>query len=80
MKVNPPRTSKDWMLRGLEDLETRSESIRTLISLSVRNRLNLHQMDITATFLNGELDEEIYMKQPKGLTSKGTRMQTGQGM
>ena len=58
----------------------RSESIRTLISLSVRNRLNLHQMDITATFLNGELDEEIYMKQPKGLTSKGTRMQTGQGM
>ena len=22
MKVNPPKTSKDWMLRGLEDLET----------------------------------------------------------
>ena len=49
----------------------RSESIRTLILLSVRNRLNLHHMVITATFLNGELDEEIYMKQPKGFAVTG---------
>ena len=49
----------------------RSESIRTLISLSVRNGLKHHQMDVTTAFLNGELDEEVYMKQPKGFAVKG---------
>ena len=45
--------------------------IRTLISLSVNNRQKLYQMDITITFLNGDLDEEIYMKQPEGFEVKG---------
>ena len=49
----------------------RSESIRTLISLSVQNGLKLHQMDVTAAFLNGKLDEEVYMNQPKGFVAIG---------
>ena len=28
--------------------------------------LELHQMDVKTVFLNGELDEKICMKQPKG--------------
>ena len=28
-------------------------------------------MNVTAAFLNDELDEEVYMKQPKGLAVKG---------
>ena len=49
----------------------RHESIRTLIALSVQNGLKLHQMDITTAFLNGELKEEVYMKQPEGFVVKG---------
>jgi hypothetical protein len=28
--------------------------------------LELHQMDVKTTFLNGDLEEKAYMKQPKG--------------
>jgi hypothetical protein len=38
----------------------RFESIWTVIALSVQRGLKLHQMDVTASFLNGELDDEVY--------------------
>nr|GEY83000.1 zinc finger, CCHC-type [Tanacetum cinerariifolium] len=33
--------------------------------------LVIHQMDVKTAFLNGDLDEEIYMKQPKGFVMPG---------
>jgi hypothetical protein len=33
--------------------------------------LLVHQMDVKTTFLNGELDGEIYMEQPDGFVVKG---------
>ena len=44
----------------------RLESVRTVIALALRNSLKLHQIDVTTAFLNGELKEEVYMKQPEG--------------
>ena len=49
----------------------RFESIRIVIALAVQFGLKLHQMDVTTAFLNGELKENIYMKQPEGYAAKG---------
>ena len=48
----------------------RLESIRTLIALSVQHGLQLHQIDITTAFLNGDLEEEVFMSQPEGFVAK----------
>ena len=44
---------------------SRIDSLRVIIALVAHFDLELHQMDVKTTFLNGELEEEIYMKQPK---------------
>ena len=49
----------------------RFESVCALIALAAKKKLHLHQLDVTTAFLNGELKEEIYMKQPDGFVVKG---------
>ena len=39
----------------------RITTIRVLVFLATSYALLVHQMDVKTTFLNGELDEEIYM-------------------
>ena len=40
-----------------------------LIAIAALHTLEIHQMDVKTTFLNGELNEEIYMEQPEGSLS-----------
>ena len=47
---------------------TRITSIRMLIVIAALYNLEIHQIDVKTTFLNGDLDEEIYIKQPEGFT------------
>jgi hypothetical protein len=47
--------------------------ICVLLSLATSHGLLVHQMDVKATFLNGELDEEIYMEQPTGFVANGQK-------
>ena len=49
----------------------RQESLRALTALSVQYSLKLHQVDVTTAFLNGNLEEEVYMTQPKGFVTEG---------
>ena len=52
-------------------LVVRFESVRTLIALAARQKLQLHHLDVATAFLNGELEEEIFMKQPQQFEEKG---------
>ncbi|WVZ83522.1 hypothetical protein U9M48_030663 [Paspalum notatum var. saurae] len=49
----------------------RMTTIRVLLSLAVSYGLIIHQMDVKTAFLNGELQEEIYMEQLDGFVVKG---------
>ena len=46
-------------------------SICALIAFAAERKLHVHQMDVVSAFLNGELKEEIYMKQPPGYVQLG---------
>ena len=43
--------------------------VRTVISLATAKWCRLHHMDVKNTFLQGELEEEVYMVQPPGFKS-----------
>ena len=51
---------------------TRFESLRMLLALAVLEDWHIHSMDVKSAFLNGELDEEIYMEQPQGFIIAGS--------
>ncbi|GJY32596.1 zinc finger, CCHC-type containing protein [Tanacetum coccineum] len=46
-------------------------TIRLLLTLATIHDLVIHQMNVKTAFLNGDLDEEIYMKQPEGFMIPG---------
>jgi hypothetical protein len=49
----------------------RLTTIHVLLSLAASHGLLVHQMNVKIAFLNGELEEQIYMTQPDGFIVKG---------
>jgi hypothetical protein len=49
-------------------------SIRCILALAAIENMEIHKMDVKTTFLNGDLEEEIYMEQPKGFTQEGEHL------
>jgi hypothetical protein len=44
----------------------RYTSIRAVLSIATVMKWKVHQMDVKTTFLNGVIEEEVYVEQPQG--------------
>ncbi|HEV7738443.1 MAG TPA: reverse transcriptase domain-containing protein, partial [Chlamydiales bacterium] len=55
----------------------RLDSLRFLLALAAALDWEIHQIDIKTAFLNGDLEEEIYMEQPEGFVVEGQETKTG---
>ena len=54
-------------VEGIEYGETyapvaRMEAIRLILAYACSKRIKVYQMDVKSAFLNGELEEEVYME------------------
>ena len=45
-------------------------SLRIIMAIVAHYDLGLHQMDVKIAFLNENLDEDIYMKQPESFCKR----------
>lgn len=67
-------------VEGVDYTETfapvvRHSSLRTLFALAVEMDLKMRHLDVDTAFLNGDLEEEVFMEQPQGFVKKGQEAQ-----
>ncbi|CAL8999646.1 unnamed protein product [Prunus brigantina] len=49
----------------------RLDTIRTLIALAAKNSWKMYQLDVKSAFMNGVLQEKVYVEQPDGFIVQG---------
>lgn len=49
-------------------------TFKLLLAVSNRHKFILHQMDVKTAFLNGVLQEELYIKVPEGLLANNNQV------
>ena len=49
----------------------RQETIWMLISLTTKKKWSIHHIDVKSVFLNGYLEEEVYVGQAQGFEIQG---------
>nr|GEY05397.1 ribonuclease H-like domain, reverse transcriptase, RNA-dependent DNA polymerase [Tanacetum cinerariifolium] len=72
----PPRMQNFRQKEGIDYFDTYAPvahitAIRLLIALAAIHNLVIHRMNVKTTFLIVDLEEEVYMKQPKGFVMPG---------
>lgn len=50
----------------------RATTVRVVLTVAIMNGWKLRQVDVNNTFLNGALQEEIYMDQPPGFEAQSS--------
>jgi len=50
---------------------SKKDSFIIIVALVAHYDLELHQMNVKTSFLNGDLEEDVYMDQPKGFIEEG---------
>lgn len=53
----------------------RLDAVRLILALTADRRWQVHHLDVKSAFLNGELQEEVYVVQPEGFVKKGQEHQ-----
>ncbi|GFW87114.1 retrovirus-related Pol polyprotein from transposon TNT 1-94 [Trichonephila clavipes] len=89
LKINPDGSINKYKARlvargfsqyqGIDYSETYSPvtklgTIRTVLSIAAEERMHLTQFDVSTTFLYGDLEETIFMKQPEGFKDGSGRV------
>ena len=49
-------------------------TVRTIVSLAAARHWHIHQMNVFNAFLQGDLDDEIYMQLPQGFVGQGEKV------
>ena len=49
------------------------KSIRLLLALAAAKDWRIHHLDVKSAFLNGELAETVFVRQPPGFAIKGAK-------
>ena len=50
---------------------TRLETVRLLLVLAAKRSWQVHHLDIKTAFLNGDIEEDVYVAQPVGFEKRG---------
>lgn len=54
---------------------TRMETIRVLMAIRAQKRWPIYQLDVKSAFLNGDLNEEVFVSQSEGFVVEGKEQQ-----
>ncbi|KAL9266755.1 Copia protein-like protein, partial [Drosera capensis] len=49
------------------------DTVRVILALAANRSWEVHHMDVKSAFLNGELEEEVYVTQPEGFEVQGQK-------
>jgi hypothetical protein len=47
------------------------DTVRTILAVAAQHKWSVYQLDVKSSFLNGILEEDVYVDQPLGFQIKG---------